>query len=326
MSEKIYNAIVVGSGAAGSFAAKELTQRGLEVLLLEAGSDISEEDFQVSSHEKKAKGVDVFPRLLAGLRGQHIQARLTFFRDQIKHLFVNDRENPYSTHPENFYLWIRGRQLGGRLHTWGRVFLRMSDYDFMAASRDGIGEDWPISYTDLKPYYEAVETFLGVYGSRENLPNLPDGNYEKPSHLNTMEQVFKARVEERWPDRSVIPWRYVSPNLKRIPRPILAARETGPVDDPNGRCRKKHHHRPNDWKDRRCDMCRQKHQTAVKLFSRCRRSLCLHYRIDSSIAEFGMPETSQWCRQFHRSAWQVFHGPVPECPVRIRAGPKRLGI
>lgn len=224
---KKYNAIVVGSGAAGSFAAKELTQRGLEVLLLEAGPAVSEEEFPASSYEKKAKGFDVLPRILAGLHGQHIQARVTFFRDQIKHLLVNDRENPYSTNPENFFLWIRGRQLGGRLHTWGRVFLRMSDYDFKAASRDGIGENWPISYADLEPYYDAVEKFLGVYGTRENLSSLPDGKYEKPSKLNTMEQAFKARVEERWSERTVIPWRYVSPNLKRIPRPILAARDTG---------------------------------------------------------------------------------------------------
>jgi choline dehydrogenase-like flavoprotein len=226
MFEKRFDALVVGSGAAGSFAAKELTQRGLEVLLLEAGPNITEDDFKVPDLPQK-KGINLKSRALAILRGQHIQARLGYFGDQFKHLFVNDRENPYTTPPNDFYLWIRGRQLGGRLHLYGRVLLRMSDYDFKAASRDGCGEDWPISYADIAPYYDRVEEFMGVYGTEDKIRNLPDGKYCNSPKLTAAEQAFKAKVEAKWPDRSVISWRYAAPNLKRVPLPILAAKETG---------------------------------------------------------------------------------------------------
>jgi choline dehydrogenase-like flavoprotein len=226
MQDKGFDALVIGSGAAGSFAAKELTQRGLDVLLLEAGPNITEEDFQVSGGSKQ-KGINIKARALAVLKGQYIQARIGFFSDQFKHLFVNDRLNPYTTPSEDFYLWIRGRQLGGRLHLYGRVLLRMTDCDFKAASNDGFGADWPISYSDIAPYYERVEEFMGVYGSQDKVANLPDGKYFKEPKLTAAEQAFKANVETHWPDRKVVSWRYAAPNLKRVPLPILAAKETG---------------------------------------------------------------------------------------------------
>jgi choline dehydrogenase-like flavoprotein len=226
MASKTYDAIVIGSGAAGSFAVKELTERGLEVLLLEAGPNISESDFKPPK-ATKSKGIDVWPRVKAGIRGQHIQARVAFFGEQFTKLFVNDRENPYTTPRDAFYLWIRGRQLGGRLHTYGRMLLRMTDYDFKAASRDGYGEDWPISYADLAPYYDRVEECIGVYGDEEKIKNLPDGHYFKHPKLSTAEKAFNARVEARWQGRRVISWRYASPNPKRVPLPILAAQDTG---------------------------------------------------------------------------------------------------
>jgi choline dehydrogenase-like flavoprotein len=226
MHSKPYDALVIGSGAAGSFAAKELTERGMEVLLLEAGPNITEADFKVPDKPRQ-KGINLISRAVAVLKGQYIQARLSFFCDQFKHLFVNDWKNPYTTPAKNFYLWIRGRQLGGRLHLYGRVLLRMSDVDFKAASRDGHGVDWPISYADLAPYYDQVEEFLGVYGTHDHLRNLPDGKYSHVPKLTAVEQAFKATVEAKWPERSVISWRYAAPNLKRVPLPILAARETG---------------------------------------------------------------------------------------------------
>ena len=226
MASKHYDALVIGSGAAGSFAAKELTQRGLEVLLLEAGPNITEDDFKVPDRPRQ-KGINLKSRALAVLKGQYIQARIGFFGDQFKHLFVNDWQNPYTTPSDDFYLWIRGRQLGGRLHLYGRVLLRMTDYDFKAASRDGFGEDWPISYEELAPYYDQVEEFVGVYGSKDHIPNLPDGKYFKAPKLTALEQAFKSKVEAAFPDRSVISWRYAAPNLKRVPLPILAAKQTG---------------------------------------------------------------------------------------------------
>jgi choline dehydrogenase-like flavoprotein len=226
MQSKQFDALVVGSGAAGSFAAKELTQRGLEVLLLEAGPNITEDDFKAPDHPRQ-KGINLKGRALAVLTGQYIQGRIGFFGEQFKHLFVNDWKNPYTSPPEDFYLWIRGKQLGGRLHLYGRVLLRMTDYDFKAASKDGYGEDWPISYADIAPYYDQVEEFLGVYGSRDNVRNLPNGKYFKTPKLTAVEQAFKTKVEAEWPDRSVISWRYAAPNLKRVPLPLLAAKETG---------------------------------------------------------------------------------------------------
>ncbi|HEY3706460.1 MAG TPA: GMC family oxidoreductase [Terracidiphilus sp.] len=223
---KTFDAIVIGSGAAGSFAVKELTERGMDVLMLEAGRDITEQDFKIPETPRQ-KGINLTTRARAVLKGQHIQARIGFFGEQFKDFFVNDRENPYTTPSGDSYLWIRGRQLGGRLHLYGRVLLRMTDYDFKVASRDGFGEDWPISYSCLAPYYERVEKFVGLYGTADQIKNLPDGNCSGMPKLTGLEQAFKATVEANWPDRKVISWRYAAPNLKRVPLPIQAAKETG---------------------------------------------------------------------------------------------------
>ena len=103
----------------------------------------------------------------------------------------------------------------------------MSDVDFRAASRDGQGEDWPISYADLEQWYDRVEEFVGVYGNEDGIAHPPDGKYIGPAKLSDVEQEFKQKVEERWPERKVISWRYAAPNLGRVPRGIAAARETG---------------------------------------------------------------------------------------------------
>ena len=116
---------------------------------------------------------------------------------------------------------------GGRLNSYGRMLLRSSDHEFKAATRDGHGEDWPIGYDDLAPYYDRVEELLGIYGTTEGLPNLPDGKYCGTSLLTEAEQDFKTTVEARWPERRVVPWRYEAPNLGRVPVGIAAARDTG---------------------------------------------------------------------------------------------------
>ena len=226
MAEKIYDALVVGSGMAGSYAVKELTERGLEVLLLEAGPGIEEKDFEHSPPAGVA-GIQVMPRFRIALKGQHMQARLWSFDEEKMHFFVNDRQNPYTWPSDAYYIWFRGKQLGGRIHTYGRMLLRMSNYDFKAASKDGFGDDWPISYEDLAPYYDKVEEFIGIYGNDDNLPHLPDGRMAKTTRHISMEQTFKSKVEARWPERKVITWRYASPNLKRVPLGILTAKETG---------------------------------------------------------------------------------------------------
>jgi choline dehydrogenase-like flavoprotein len=231
MGERLYDAIVVGSGAAGSIAVKELTEKGMNVLLLEAGPYLGPDDFKLPPEGVAAeKEIDSLGRIRAALHGQQIQARATFFNERHSHLFVNDRLNPYTTPRDDFFLWLRGRQLGGRLHSYGRVLFRMSDYDFKAASRDGLGFDWPISYRDLEAYYDRVEEFLGVFGTAEGIPQLPDGKYLKAPRLTRLEEEFKARIESAWPNRKVINWRYAAPNLKRIPLGIQAAMATGRLE------------------------------------------------------------------------------------------------
>lgn len=235
MPEKKYDAIVVGSGATGGFAAKELSERGLEVLVLEAGPYLKEKWFHAAPH---AKTVGAMSRVIAGLKGQYRQARGSWFSPENAFLFVNDWKNPYTFPRGAYYLWLRGRNVGGRFLSWGRVCVRMSDYDFKAASRDGFGEDWPISYADLEPYYDRVEEFLGVIGTSDGIPNLPDGKYIKQAGLSRVERQFKEKVESVWPERSVIPWRYVAAEATptdesgeyRVSSPLLAAQRTGRME------------------------------------------------------------------------------------------------
>lgn len=226
MATRTYDVLVIGSGAAGSAAAKELTEQGLEVLLLEAGPNITEEDFKAPPPAMQ-KGIGLLPRIKAALKGQPIQARASFFAPHLAHLFVNDWQHPYTSPEDAFFLWFRGRQLGGRLHTYGRMLLRMSDYDFKAGSRDGLSPDWPIAYADLAPYYDKVEKYIGVYGNADGIANVPDGNYCHAGKLTQLEQEFKAKIEGSFPGRHVISWRYAAPNLKRTPIGLAAANATG---------------------------------------------------------------------------------------------------
>jgi choline dehydrogenase-like flavoprotein len=206
-----YDAIVVGSGATGGWAAKELTEGGLRVALLEAGPMLS---FDAEAPDSAV----VDPGR------QSIQSLCYAFNNQTSHLFVDDVENPYSFPEEEPFNWIRSRQVGGRLHVWGRMSLRMSDFEFKAASRDGIGEDWPISYADLAPYYDRVEQYLKVCGTPERLPQLPDGDFLEPPPLSTGEQGFKSAVERQWSTRNVTSARMVQgpPDIT-----LVAAMRTG---------------------------------------------------------------------------------------------------
>ena len=226
--DRRFDAIVIGSGPGGSMVCKELTERGMDVLLLEAGRDLTDADFEpLPPKPPKPLGMSLMARARAMLAGQHVQARRVFYSESSNRFLVDDRKNPYATPRGAPYLWIRGRLLGGRLNSYGRVLQRMSDVDFRAASRDGFGEDWPISYAELEPWYDRVEEFMGVYGAEDGLAHPPDGKYMGLARLNAVEQQFKEKVEERWPERTVIPWRYEQPNLARVPRGIAAARETG---------------------------------------------------------------------------------------------------
>ena len=227
MSQTIYDALVIGSGAAGSFAAKELTAQGLSVLLLEAGPAVTQKDFDPNRKKASASSINIWERARATLKGQPIQARAAFFTERFSHFFVNDRKNPYTTPKGAPFLWIRGRQGGGRLHSFGRVLLRWTDDDFKIRSKTGKGVDWPVSYDELAPYYAEVESSLGLYGNEDGVETLPDGVYAHPAKLTPAEETFKTEVEGRWPERHVVSWRYIAPEAERTPKPLREALATG---------------------------------------------------------------------------------------------------
>ena len=195
---KSYDAIVVGSGIAGGWAAKELTERGLNTLVLEAGRPINPAtDYveHVPVWQMHFRGQGDRKRLL---REQPIQRRCYACDEMANKFFVNDVDNPYSTDPAKPFLWIRGRQVGGRSIMWGRQVYRWSDLDFEANAKEGIGVDWPIRYADIAPWYDHVEEFVGISGQAEGLPQLPDGKFLPPMQLNCAEQVVKDAMARRF--------------------------------------------------------------------------------------------------------------------------------
>ena len=205
MSEQItYDAIVVGSGITGGWAAKELTEKGLKTLVLEAGrSIVPEQDYveHVPPWEMKFRGWGD-RRRLAG--DQPIQSLCYACDEWSSKFFVNDKENPYSTAPGKPFSWIRGRQVGGRSITWGRQSYRWSDLDFEANLRDGIAIDWPIRYTDLEPWYDYVEEFAGISGEALGLPQLPDSKFLPPMQLNCAERLVREELAKHFGGERVL--------------------------------------------------------------------------------------------------------------------------
>jgi choline dehydrogenase-like flavoprotein len=203
-----FDAIVIGSGITGGWAAKELTERGLKVLMIERGRMIEHQSGY--TNEMKAPWEMPFrgygdSRLLD--RDYAVQSKGTNFDEYTMDHFVNDREHPYQTSPDKPFQWRRGYQLGGRSLTWGRQCYRWSDHDFSANARDGHGTDWPVRYADLKPWYDHVEDFIGVNGSIEGIEQLPDGIFQPPMPLSIAEEALAARIAQTYPDRRLIPGR-----------------------------------------------------------------------------------------------------------------------
>jgi choline dehydrogenase-like flavoprotein len=195
--QKIYDAIVVGSGASGGMAAKQLTERGLEVLVLEAGPPVNPQR-DLSSHQW------AYQSMYRGFGPPGWKQREQWMQDTAgefsRHFYVKDTEHPYTTDPGKPFLWVRARIVGGKTLHWGRLSWRLSDLDFKAKTDidfgDDFGDDWPINYAEIAPYYDKAEEFVGISGNRDGLWYLPDGKFMPPMRLTCGEQLLKKGSEK----------------------------------------------------------------------------------------------------------------------------------
>jgi len=197
-----FDAVVVGSGITGGWAAKELTERGLRTLVLERGTEIVHGRDYLGEHKRPSD----MPFREKGDRRLNdsdyfIQSQFGWFEERNRQFWNNDRLNPYVLDDEKPFHWVRGDILGGRSLLWGRQCYRWSDLDFEANRRDGHGIDWPIRYRDIEPWYSHVEKFAGISGQAEGLPQLPDGEFLPPMEMNVVEQHVKAAIEKTFPGR-----------------------------------------------------------------------------------------------------------------------------
>lgn len=198
IEEVTYDAIVIGSGISGGWAAKELTEKGLKVLLLDRGKDLQHPNYPTASKNP--------------WEFKHHGAITTEQRESHPY---SSRDYPYGEHNESFWFkgadspyeevkrfdWFRPDIVGGKSIMWGRQSYRLSPMDFEANAKDGHGVDWPIRYKDVAPWYDYVEKFIGVSGNKDGYPQLPDGQFQPPMEMNCVEKEVKKRIEANFPNR-----------------------------------------------------------------------------------------------------------------------------
>lgn len=196
MSEKIFDAIVVGSGISGGWAAKELCEKGLKVLMLERGQNIE----HIKDYQETNKPVWEYPH--RGRRTQQLEKDYPVLKrdyplnERNTSWWTNEKDCPY-TEVKRFD-WYRGYHVGGRSLLWGRQSYRLSDFDFGANAKDGIAVDWPIRYKDISTWYDHAESFAGISGSIEHLPQLPDGKFLPAMEMNCVEKDISARIKDHY--------------------------------------------------------------------------------------------------------------------------------
>lgn len=199
---QVFDAIVVGSGISGGWAAKELCEKGLKTLLLERGRNVE----HVKDYETAMKPVWELEHrgeaTLTDKKDSPIQSTIYAWGEASKQYFVVDKEHPYIQ--QKPFGWVRGYQVGGRSLVWGRQSYRFSELDFEANAKDGFGVDWPIRYHELAPWYSYVEKFAGISGAAEGLHQLPDSEFQPAMEMNCVEKELKQRMESVYKDRKMI--------------------------------------------------------------------------------------------------------------------------
>lgn len=189
-----FDAIVIGSGMSGGWAAKELTEKGLKTLVLERGRDVKHMVDYPTTNMKPWEFEHRGEIPLEIRQANPVVSRCYAFREDAQHFFVKDQEHPYMQ--EKPFDWIRGYQVGGKSLLWARQTQRWSDFDFSGPDRDGFAVDWPIRYKDIDPWYSYVEKFAGISGNKDGIPELPDGEFLPPHEMTCVEKYFKERVSE----------------------------------------------------------------------------------------------------------------------------------
>ena len=198
MAENVYDAIVVGSGISGGWAAKELCEKGLKVIMLERGQDIK----HVTDYTQTNKAPWEFPHRgkapLSLVKDYPVLKRDYPLNEINTDWWASDKDCPY-TEVKRFD-WFRGYHVGGRSLMWGRQSYRLSEIDFEANAKEGIAVDWPVRYKEMAPWYDYVEKFAGISGNRDGLPQLPDGQFLPPMEFTCVEKDAKARLEAAYPE------------------------------------------------------------------------------------------------------------------------------
>lgn len=199
MADNVYDAIVIGSGISGGWAAKELTENGLKTLLLERGKNIE----HVKGYVTATKDPWEFPHANAAVQAAKADRPVLFKAGNVNEsnldYWVNERESPYTQIKP--FGWIRGYHVGGRSLMWGRQSYRWSDIDFEANVKEGVAIDWPVRYKDIAPWYDHVEKFAGISGALDGLPQLPDGHYLPAMEMNCVEKDVAARFKKHYNDK-----------------------------------------------------------------------------------------------------------------------------
>jgi choline dehydrogenase-like flavoprotein len=210
---RTFDVLVVGSGASGGWAAKRLAEAGVNVGLLDAGRVLTDEDYSEHTPAFDLKYRNMAPDVIR--RTRYRQKDCYACMEWNYDWFRNDLEEPYTTPEDKPFSW-QGRMqvVGGRTNVWGRQSYRFSDLDFKAASRDGFGEDWPLSYADLAPYYDLVEEYVGITGMAEGVYELPDSRFQPPMGLTCAETLFRNRVKDK------LGWTVTLGRAANLTRPI----------------------------------------------------------------------------------------------------------